>query len=258
MILGGIQKQSFIDYPGKISCVLFTQGCNFHCPYCHNPQLVRTGNDSPLEETRLWDFLKRRTGFIDGVVITGGEPTLQKDLISFCGKIKAMGYSLKLDTNGSRPQVVQELIEKGLVDYIALDIKTDPSFYSPVLCRDSQHFSIRETIRAVLTSSTEHEFRTTCVKPFLDTTIIEGMVPLVSGADLFSFQQLRTKSGMLNPEYMKSTTACQREELEEWGATLSEHVKSIRILWQGGHSVFPRSSSSVRNRPSLFRPSSKS
>ena len=230
MILGGIQKQSLIDFPGKISCVLFTQGCNFHCPYCHNPQLVKPGNDSSLEEAWLWDFLKRRRGFIDGVVITGGEPTLQNDLVPFCGKIKAMGYSLKLDTNGSRPQVVRELMEEGLVDYIALDIKTDPSSYSPALCRDSQQFSIRETIRAILTSSLEHEFRTTCVKPFLDTTIIEGMVPLVSGANLFSFQQLRTMSGMLNPDYMKSMTVCQREELEEWGTTLSEHVKSIRIL----------------------------
>ena len=230
MILGGIQKQSLIDFPGKISCVLFTQGCNFHCPYCHNPQLVKPGNDSPLEEAWLWDFLKRRTSFIDGVVITGGEPTLQKDLVPFCGKIKAMGYSLKLDTNGSRPRVVQELIEEGLVDYIALDIKTDPSSYSPTLCRDSQQISILETIRAVLTSSLEHEFRTTCVRPFVDATMIEGMVPLVSGANLFSLQQLHTNSGMLNPDYMKSATVCQREELEEWGATLSAHVKSIRIL----------------------------
>ena len=230
MIIGGIQKQSLIDFPGMISCVLFTQGCNFHCPYCHNPQLVKPENDSPLEEAWLWDFLKRRTGFIDGVVITGGEPTLQNDLLPFCGKIKAMGYSLKLDTNGSRPQVVRDLVEEGLVDYIALDIKTDLSSYSPTLCRDSQQLSIRETIDALLSSSLAYEFRTTCVKPFVDAAIIEGMVPMVTGANLFSFQQLRTKSGMLNPEYMKSTMVCQREELEEWGAILSEHVKAIRIL----------------------------
>jgi pyruvate formate lyase activating enzyme len=164
------------------------------------------------------------------VVISGGEPTLQKDLVPFCGKIKAMGYSLKLDTNGSRPQVVQELMEEGLVDYIAVDIKADLSSYSPALCRDSQQFSVRETIRTVLTSSLEHEFRTTCVKPFVDATTIEGLVPMVSGANLFSFQQLRTKGGMLNPEYMKSATMCQPEELEQWGAILSEHVRAVRIF----------------------------
>lgn len=230
MIIGGIQKQSLIDFPGKISCVLFTQGCNFQCPYCHNPQLVKSGKDSSIGEAWLWDFLKRRTGFVDGVVITGGEPTLQKDLVTFCGKIKAMGYLLKLDTNGSRPQVVQELIEEGFVDYIALDIKTDPSSYSPVLCGDSQQFAILETIRAVLTSSVEHELRTTCVKPLVDDTMIEGIVPMVSGANLFSLQQLRTNSAMLNPEYMKGAKECQREEMEQWGATLSGHVKAIRIL----------------------------
>lgn len=230
MIIGGIQKQSLIDFPGKISCVLFAQGCNFRCPYCHNPQLVKSGIDSSVEEAWLWDFLKRRTGFIDGVVITGGEPTLQKDLLAFCGKIKAMGYSLKLDTNGSRPQMVQELIEEGFVDYIALDIKTDLSAYSPVLCGESQQVAVLETLRAVLTSSIEHEFRTTCVKPLVDDSMIEGLIPMVSGADLYSFQQLRTNCGMLNPAYMKSASRCQLDELKQWGAILSDHVKAIRIL----------------------------
>jgi pyruvate formate lyase activating enzyme len=230
MNLGGIQKQSLIDFPGKISCVLFTQGCNFHCPYCHNPQLVKHREVSAIEETWLWDFLKQRKGFIDGVVITGGEPTLQKDLVPFCGKIKSMGYALKLDTNGSRPHLVRELIREKTVDYIALDIKTDPALYSPVLSHDSQEASIRETVRAILKSSIDHEFRTTCVKPFVNTAMIENLVPMVSGANLFSFQQVRTTGGMLNPEYMKRVTGCHSQELEQWGAIMSRHVKAIRIL----------------------------
>ena len=137
MVFGGLQKNSLIDYPGKVSCVLFLSGCNFDCPYCHNPDLAKDSSLCPvlLDEKAVFDFLQRRKGFLDGVVISGGEPTLQKDLLVLCKKIKELGYLIKLDTNGSRPQVIKRLIDEGLVDYIAMDIKTDPFHYSPLIAK---------------------------------------------------------------------------------------------------------------------------
>ena len=133
MIIGGWQKNSFIDYPEKISCVLFVSGCNFDCPYCFNPDLVRNNPKNILDLTRIYDFLENRKGLLDGVVISGGEPTLHNELFLLCKNIHQMGYPIKLDTNGSRPQVIKKLIDAGMIDYIAMDIKTDPFNYSPLI-----------------------------------------------------------------------------------------------------------------------------
>ncbi|MBW1821111.1 MAG: anaerobic ribonucleoside-triphosphate reductase activating protein, partial [Deltaproteobacteria bacterium] len=154
MVFGGLQKNSFIDYPGKISCVLFTSGCNFDCPYCHNPELVNgCAKYSPFStENGVYDFLYSRKAFLDGVVISGGEPTLQKDLVSICEKVKNMGYPVKLDTNGSRPLVIKQLLDNGLVDYIAMDIKTDPFNYSPLIKKDFKPDSIISSIRIIMES----------------------------------------------------------------------------------------------------------
>lgn len=128
MIIGGIQKNSLIDYSEKISCVVFLAGCNFTCPYCHNPDLVRwkSASKPPIDENEICAFLESRKGFLDGVVISGGEPTLNDGLPLFLERIKRLGYSVKLDTNGTRPRMIGHLIENGLVDYIAMDIKADP------------------------------------------------------------------------------------------------------------------------------------
>lgn len=123
MIIGGFQKTSLIDYPDKISAIVFTQGCNFRCGYCHNPELIKT-DGSLIEESSVLDFLKSRVGKLDAVVITGGEPTLQKDLIDFIKKIKTMNYLVKLDTNGTSPNTVSDLINEKLVDYIAMYIRS--------------------------------------------------------------------------------------------------------------------------------------
>jgi pyruvate formate lyase activating enzyme len=204
MIFGGLQKNSLIDFPGKISCVLFLYGCNFDCPYCQNPDLVRgkRSSSSPLDESGVYQFLERRKRLLDGVVISGGEPTLAEDLTPLCEKIKGMGYPVKLDTNGSRPQVIKHLINEGLVDYIAMDIKTAPSQYATFAKTDYDSTDIRASIQIIMESSLPHEFRTTCVKPFVDSGIIECVAKTISGANRYVLQRFND-TRILHPEFFK-------------------------------------------------------
>ena len=224
MLLGGLQKNSLIDYPGKISCVLFLFSCNFHCPYCHNPDLVK-GNLCPslLNEKALYGFLEGRKGFLDGVVITGGEPTLQQDLIYLCKEIKKRGFLIKLDTNGSRPQVIKRLIDECLLDYIAMDIKTDPFHYSPSITRNYNPHIIISTIQIIMESAVAYEFRTTCVKPFVDLEIIEKIAKTIKGSTLYIIQHFRN-GRILHPEFFQKVEAAYTEDE-------LMHLKSVAEQW---------------------------
>ena len=204
MIFGGIQKTSLIDYPGKLSSVLFLSGCNYDCPYCHNPDLARGSAVCPdyLTETWLFDFLDKRKEFLDGVVISGGEPTLQVELPFLCRRIKAMGYAVKLDTNGSRPRVLRHLIRESLVDFIAMDIKTDPEAYFPMITRNSAADAVLASIRLIMESTVDYEFRTTCVRPLVDGQVIEKISRLISGCRQYSLQQFHD-ADVLNPEFFR-------------------------------------------------------
>ena len=136
-IIGGIQKTTLIDFPQKVAAIVFTQGCNFRCGYCHNPELIETCHSELVSEAfsneKIFSFLKTRIGKLDGVVITGGEPTIQKDLYDFVKKIKSMGFSVKLDTNGTNPAIIEKLIKENLLDYIAMDIKAPLNKYQQIL-----------------------------------------------------------------------------------------------------------------------------
>jgi pyruvate formate lyase activating enzyme len=201
MIIGGIQKHSLIDFPGKVSCVLFLSGCNFRCPYCHNPDLVREGSLSPREFRDIQDFLQRRRYLLDGVVISGGEPTLQGDLVSLCRIIGDMGYSVKLDTNGSRPGVLKVLLDEDVVDYIAMDIKTDLDGYAAFFQKDTgSPDDILASIDIIRGSAIPHEFRTTCVKPFVDREVVDRISRLIEGSERYALQRLNTKS-VLQPGF---------------------------------------------------------
>jgi pyruvate formate lyase activating enzyme len=224
MLLGGLQKNSLIDYPGKVSCVLFLSRCNFHCPYCHNPDLVKGNLCPPLfNEKTLYGFLEGRKGFLDGVVISGGEPTLQQDIIYLCREIKKMGYPIKLDTNGSRPQVIKRLIDEQLVDYIAMDIKTDPFHYPPSITRNCNPYAIISTIQILMESVVAYEFRTTCVKPFVDLKVIEKIAKTIKGATLYVLQHFRNDR-ILHPEFFHKTEAAYAEDE-------LKHLKSIAEQW---------------------------
>lgn len=169
MKIGGLQKISLIDYPGWISAIVFTQGCNFRCPYCHNPELVDPAQYGPiLSEEEVISFLEKRRGKLDAVTVTGGEPTLQPDLDRFLQEIKGMGYLTKIDTNGSNPDVLERLIRGRLVDYLAMDVKGPLQKYERIANVKVQTAKIQRSIELITASGIEHEFRTTVVRSQLD------------------------------------------------------------------------------------------
>ncbi|MEI7671637.1 MAG: anaerobic ribonucleoside-triphosphate reductase activating protein, partial [Deltaproteobacteria bacterium] len=169
MKIGGLQKFSLIDYPGRISAIVFTQGCNFRCPYCHNPELVDPEQYGPLIlEEEVLSFLEKRRGKLEAVTVTGGEPTLQADLEEFLQQIKAMGYLAKVDTNGSNPEMLERLIRGQLVDYLALDVKGPLRKYGQIVNARVETAMIRRSIELITASEIQHEFRTTVVRSQLD------------------------------------------------------------------------------------------
>nr|WP_320012548.1 anaerobic ribonucleoside-triphosphate reductase activating protein [uncultured Desulfobulbus sp.] len=178
--IGGYHPASFIDYPGRVAAVIFFQGCNFHCPYCHNVQLIPQDEGSSLSEKEILKQLHARRGKLSGVVLTGGEPTLQSGLLSFCQSLQEMGYPLKLDTNGSNPQRLQQLIEKGVLNYVAMDIKAPLPLYSLLAGKKVDTAALQRSITILSTSGIPHHFRTTFDTTRLtkdDLLAIKGLVP---------------------------------------------------------------------------------
>jgi len=231
MIFGGLQKQTLIDFPGKISCVLFTSGCNFRCPYCHNPELVRIPNRQPvvLSKESVYDFLEKRRGFLDGVVISGGEPTLHQDLSIICRNIKEMGYPIKLDTNGSRPETLTQLLQNRHIDFIAMDIKTDPSAYPGDILHNENPQSILESITLIMSADIPYEFRTTCIAPFVDRPTIEKIAHTIKGARSYVLQQFKDEN-ILSPEYFHdSTPRYSLSDLKAFQAIASPWVEECLV-----------------------------
>ncbi|MGD8991754.1 MAG: anaerobic ribonucleoside-triphosphate reductase activating protein [Desulfobacterales bacterium] len=228
MNIGGLVKNSMIDYPGKVSCGIFLAGCNFKCPYCHNPELARrrTPHSVEFDPDSIYRFIETRRRFLDGVVISGGEPTLQADLYDLCRDIKEMGYPVKLDTNGSRPQVIKRLISEGLVDYIAMDLKTDPVQYATYIQSNCNVKAIFASIDVIMNSAIAYEFRTTCVKPIVAVQTIENISRLIEGARLYALQRFH-QSEVLQPEFFKEAGyEYDDEELEQLKAVAEGWVKT--------------------------------
>ncbi len=227
MKIGGLQKQSFIDYPGRIGCVVFLSGCNFACPYCHNPRLTgdpAAGPDAFSVET-LIEFLDRRRGFLEGVVISGGEPTLHAELPELCRRIKGLGYAVKLDTNGSRPRVLELLLAGRLVDYVAMDVKTDPERYAGGLGAACAPDAIHASVRLLMNAGLDYEFRTTCVKPLVTPATIARIARLIEGGRLYALQPFKTGS-VLRPDYFADAdpafSAAEMEQLRRIAAPCVE------------------------------------
>ena len=193
MVFGGLQACSLIDFPGRISCVLFLSGCNLRCPYCHNPELARgrLPDGVVLDDGAVDRFLESRKGLLDGVVLCGGEPTVQPGIEGLCRRIKSMGYSVKLDTNGGTPDVLARLVGEKAVDYIAMDIKTDPGLYCEYLGSDTVGDAVVESIPVVMNSGVDYEFRTTCARPMVGGEVVGKIARLIEGAGLYVLQRAR-------------------------------------------------------------------
>ncbi len=190
MKIGGLQKFSMIDYPDKIACIVFTQGCNFRCPYCHNPELVKPEMfGESLNEEEFFDFLKERMGKLDAVSITGGEPTLQYDLIEFIKKIRDLGFLIKLDTNGTNPEMLKEIIDQKLVNYLAMDIKAPFSKYEEITRMPVNIEKIKQSVEMIKNSGIDYEFRTTLVKKLLSPEDIEQIGRDIAGAKQYFLQK---------------------------------------------------------------------
>jgi len=191
MVIGGFQSFSLIDYPDKICAIVFTQGCNFRCPYCHNPELIETkrSRSDRFKEEEILSFLERRKGKLEAVTITGGEPLLQAGLEDFLLKVKGLGYLVKLDTNGSFPQRLEKILESKTVDYLAMDIKSSLDKYESVVGKKIETAQILKSIRLIMDSGLDYEFRTTVVKPLLEKDDFIKIGQLVQDSRLFVLQR---------------------------------------------------------------------
>ena len=222
MRLGGMVKSSTLDYPGLVSAVIFTQGCNFTCPYCHNPHLVRLFGQ-PLAEEEALDFLRQRRPLLDGIVVSGGEPTIQPDLADFCKKLRGLGYAVKLDTNGSSPETVAMLIERKLINYLALDIKADPASYPFELAPRNPGPAILETVNILKRTAFPHEYRTTAAAPFVTVDSIASIAKAASGGGPLYIQVCRPDN-VLSPDFIKTHPLPTTEQLKELHAVAKAYL----------------------------------
>ncbi len=228
MLIGGLQKFSLIDYPGKICAIVFTQGCNLRCPYCHNPELVKPELfDTPLSENKVFSFLENRKGKLDAVEITGGEPTLQPDLLEFVKKIKDMGFLVKLDSNGTNPHVLERIIKNKLVDYLAMDVKAPLEKYSQVVGVRVNIANIRYSINLIMKSGINYEFRTTVVKSLLPREDIIKIGKLIRGAENYFLQRF-ILSKTLDKNFSDKTTYSDKE-FRDFKKILEKYVRKCEI-----------------------------
>ena len=227
MVFGGLEKFTIIDYPGKIACVAYTIGCNFRCPYCHNPELVDETVETHITERELYDFLDTRKGLLEGVVITGGEPTIHDDLFRVMQEIKTRGFLVKLDTNGTHPATLEQAIEQGLVDYVAMDIKSPLAKYSRTVARGVDTDAIQKSISLLRSSPVEYEFRTTVIKGLLSPEDIEEIGRDIKGAKRYYLQKF-VSAKILNPQFRKKTTYSDAE-FEAFRDQLKNYVDYCEI-----------------------------
>lgn len=197
MKFSAIQKFTVLDYPGKVACIAFTPGCNMRCGFCHNPEFVlperiKEIQGSFIDEAALLRFLDERQGLLDGVVVSGGEPTIWQDLPAFLRKIKERGFLVKLDTNGNNPMMLKQLLEKNLVDYVAMDVKTSLEEYPKLVGATAKPEYIRESIDLLRSAAIDYEFRTTLIKEVHTEEVLKAIQELIKGASQFFLQTFRS------------------------------------------------------------------
>ncbi len=224
--LAGLQKLTLIDYPNKMACIIFTVGCNFKCPFCHNASLVN-GTEDYIDQDSVLDFLQKRKGILEGVVITGGEPLLNGDIADFLEKIKQIGYPVKLDTNGTNPKLLKELVNKKLVDYVAMDIKNSFENYINATGNVKLNLeAINESIDFLLEGTVDYEFRTTVVKGIHTTQDIVSIAKHIKSAKRYYLQQYKPSNENLSPDGLSEFS---KEELNALLLEASKYTKNVNL-----------------------------
>ena len=237
MKIAGIQKCSMVDYPGKMSAVVFTRGCNLDCYYCHNHWLIPDSDEALHREEDVMRFLERRVGRLDAVVVSGGEPTLQRDLEGFIRKVRDLGYPIKLDTNGTNPDVLRRLVDEGLLDYVAMDVKAPRERYQEI-CGAVDVDAVDASIQILLEGRVDYEFRTT-LAPELTDSDIERIGVWILGARRHVLQQFRplTADSLLGTSRADDTRTQARPlsaaRVMEWVDTMTDAVMSCHTRGLG-------------------------
>ena len=226
MIIKGLQKLTLLDYPGKCACTVFTFGCNLRCPFCHNASLVqkREGDDGAISEDEFFSFLDSRKGLLDGVTITGGEPLLQPDLKEFIIKIKEKGFLVKLDTNGTFPKKLKQLIDANLLDYVAMDVKNGFTKYPlTVGVKDFDVAPVKESIEILLDDKVDYEFRTTVSKELFNLSDIEEIGDALKGAKRYFLQAFKDSGDILGGSF----SSPGKDLLNSYANALKKSLKNV-------------------------------
>lgn len=223
MSIQGLQKLTLLDFPGQVACTVFLGGCNFRCPFCHNASLVlEPGQETEITQEELLAFLKKRQGVLDGVCVTGGEPLLWPKLPELLQKIKALGYQIKLDTNGSRPELLRQLVQEGLVDYVAMDIKAGPQNYAHVAGVPGLDLTpIEQSVAFLKSGAVKHEFRTTVVSPLHTGRDFEEIGHWLQGEEHYFLQGFVDSGALMQNEGLAAYT---KEEMEEFLELVQKNI----------------------------------
>ena len=227
MQIFGFNKTTLLDFPEHVACTVFTGGCNFRCPFCQNGDLVLHGGSLPvLDEEEVFRVLRKRKGILTGVCVTGGEPTLQRDLDVFLSRVKELGYLVKLDSNGYRPEVLQSLCERGLVDYFAMDIKSSPENYARTAgVKELDMGLIRESVDFIRSCGLDYEFRTTVVRELHSSGDFLSIGEWLKGCKAYFLQSYVESAGVICKEF----SSYSKEELEEFVMLLKPYIDNVSL-----------------------------
>ncbi len=226
MKIHGLQKMTLLDYPGCVACTVFFGGCDLRCPFCHNAELIDGAAPPVMQEEELLSFLKKRQGLLDGVAITGGEPLLQKDLPVLAARIRGLGYPIKLDTNGTHPKLLEQMLRDGLVQYVAMDIKNSPERYAETVGVPGFDLApVRESAAILMAGQTEYEFRTTVVAEFHDDRSFEQIGEWIAGAQRYYLQKFTDRETVP----FRGLHAPGNEQMRRWADIIRPFVPSVEL-----------------------------
>lgn len=228
MLIHGFQKLTLLDFPGKVACTIFIAGCNFRCPYCHNSELIGTKIDPVTDSAEFLRFLEKRKGTLDGVAITGGEPLLNPELPALIKDIRSLGYPVKLDTNGSLPGRLAPLLSDGLLDYVAMDIKNSPEKYAAAIGLPADRFDLSpvcESVRLLMSSGVDYEFRTTVVKQFHDGSSFPAIGEWIKGAKKYYLQPFTDRDTVV----FSGLSAPEDAEIEKYAEIMRQYVDFVGV-----------------------------